>query len=173
MRENEKKQINKEEYLYHNTEVLLKNYRDVIWRVEVSLNSVKSKFENQFECDLETFLELSYAAGADLSGTDIEDRMRTLERNRKMLKIIQDSLEFLRTKHKKGKLYYQILYVSFISPEEKECVEDIVEELAEAGYIMSTKTFFRKKHEAIECLSNILWGYSSKSCIDVVNKFLD
>ena len=175
MRENMKreKSEDRESHLYHNTEVLLKRYRDVVWSVEVSLNNTKTKFENQFECDLETFLELSYAAGADLSGTDIEDKMRTLERNRKMLKIIQDSLEFLRIKHRKGQLYYQILYITFISNDEKECVEDIVEELAEKGYIMSTKTFFRKKHDAIECLSNILWGYSSRSCKDIANDLLE
>lgn len=163
----------KSEYLYHNTEMLLKKYRDVVWSVEVSLNSVKSKFENQFECDLETFLDLSYAAGADLSGTEIEDRMRTLERNRKMLRIIQDSLEFLRTKHKKGKLYYQILHIAYISTDEKECVEDIVDELANIGYVMSTKTFFKRRHEAVECLSNILWGFSSRDCIDIANELIN
>ena len=33
---NEKKKMSREEYLYHNTEILLKKYRDVVWSVEVS-----------------------------------------------------------------------------------------------------------------------------------------
>lgn len=33
----------REEYLYHNTETLLKKYRDVAWNIEVALD-YKSKF---------------------------------------------------------------------------------------------------------------------------------
>jgi len=176
MKENTKKsgkELSRDEYLYHNTELLLKKYRDVVWSVEVSLNNAKTKFEREFECDLETFLDLSYSAGADLSGTDIQGHLRTLERNRKMLKIIHDSVEVIRNKHRRGEMYYQILYITFLSNDEKEYVGEIVDALIELGFVMSEKSFYRKKHEAIECLSNILWGYSSRNCIDIINELID
>ena len=37
--------ISREEYLYHNTEVLLKKYRDVVWSIEVSAMQAQISFE--------------------------------------------------------------------------------------------------------------------------------
>ena len=62
------------------------------------------------DCKLEDFLEMSYAAGADLSGTNIQEQMRTMERNKKMLKIIEMSVDVLRKKQGVGEEYYWILY---------------------------------------------------------------
>ena len=81
-----KEKINeKDNYLYHNTEVLLRKYREVVWSVEAAVARAELNFEISFGMSLNEFLDMSYAAGADLSGTDIEEHMRTLERNKKML----------------------------------------------------------------------------------------
>ena len=79
MKENKKKvneKMTREEYLYHNTELLLKKYRDVVWSIEVSAMQAQISFELEMDCKLEEFLEMSYAAGADLSGTNIQEQMR-------------------------------------------------------------------------------------------------
>ena len=165
---NEEREI----YLYHNTEVLLKRYRDVIWSVEVSLNSVKSKFENQFECDLETFLELSYAAGADLTGTQIQEQMRTLERNRKMLKIIELAVQALRKKQEDGELFYWILYYTYLSERPCKTVDDILNRVGEKTEMMSWRTYFKRRKKAIEVLSGILWGYTAKECLPILDEFV-
>ena len=113
MRDNKKKadeKMSREEYLYHNTEMLLKKYRDVVWSIEVSAIQAQISFELEMDCKLEEFLEMSYAAGADLSGTNIQEQMRTLERNKKMLKIIEAAVQVLRRKQIDGELYYWILY---------------------------------------------------------------
>ena len=78
MKENKKKvneKMTREEYLYHNTELLLKKYRDVVWSIEVSAMQAQISFELEMDCKLEEFLEMSYAAGADLSGTNIQEQM--------------------------------------------------------------------------------------------------
>lgn len=43
----------------------------------------------------EEFLEMSYAAGAYLSGTQIEEQMRTMERNKKCLRYSYLEQEYL------------------------------------------------------------------------------
>ena len=36
---------------YHNTYLLLKKYRDVVWNLELSVQRVKNKFRIEMECD--------------------------------------------------------------------------------------------------------------------------
>ena len=90
MKENRKKvneKMTREEYLYHNTEKLLKKYRDVVWSIEVAAIQNQVSLELDMDCNLDEYLEMSYASGADLSGIRIQEQMRVMERNKKMLKI--------------------------------------------------------------------------------------
>lgn len=57
--------MSREEYLYHNTEMLLKKYRDVVWSIEVSAMQAEIDFELEMDCKLDEFLEKSYAAGME------------------------------------------------------------------------------------------------------------
>ena len=122
MRDNRKKadeKMSREEYLYHNTEMLLKKYRDVVWSIEVSAIQAQISFELEMDCKLEEYLEMSYATSADFSGTQIQEQMRTLERNKKMLKIIETAVNVMRTRHINGEVYYWVLYYTYLS--EKPC----------------------------------------------------
>ena len=65
----EKDRTEREEYLYHNTELLLKRYRDVVWSIEVAAIQAQVDFKAEMECSLDDFLNKSYEAGADLAGT--------------------------------------------------------------------------------------------------------
>ena len=175
MKENNKKSVSemtRDDYLYHNTEMLLKKYRDVVWSIDVSVTRTQMNFEIEFGVGIEEFLDMSYAAGADLTGTDIEAQMRTIERNRKMLEIIDRALDVIRKKHKCGEMYYQILYLTYITSEEFENTSSIVAELADLSFYMSEKTYFKKKKEAILLLSNILWGFTSKESEPICDELL-
>ena len=46
-----------EDRRYHNTWKLLKNYRDVVWSMELSVEYIKNEFEIEFETDIDSFLE--------------------------------------------------------------------------------------------------------------------
>ena len=99
--------------------------------------------------------------------------MRTLERNRKMLEMIDSALDVIRTKHRNGGMYYQILYYAFISDEVFEDINAIIAALEAKGYYMSVKTYFKRRKEAINFMSDILWGFTSKQtsriCADLSN----
>lgn len=168
----DKTQVSREEYLYHNTEMLLKKYRDVVWSIEVSAMQAQISFELEMDCRLDEFLEMSYAAGADLSGTQIQEQMRTLERNKKMLKIIESAVNLLRKKQADGEEYYWILYYTYLSDKPCKKVEDIIKLIGQKTQPMAWKTYFKKRKKAIEVLSTILWGFTSKECLPILNEFL-
>ena len=168
----QEKRTEREEYLYHNTELLLKKYRDVVWSIEVSAIQAQINFENEMDCTLSEFLNMSYEARADLSGTEIQEQMRVLERNKKMLKIIDTSVELIRKKQVDGEVYYQILYHTYISDEPSGSIEEIIDKLAQNGQYMSWKTYYNKRTKAIEILSTVLWGFTSKDCMPIIEQFL-
>lgn len=137
-----------EKVLYHNTELLLKRYRDVVWSLEVAVHRVNKNFYQEYGSDIEGFLEMTYEAGMDLKGTEIEAQTKTITRSRNMLIMIDSAIDLLRTKHKNGELYYWILYYTYFSPQEMQNTDEIVEKLREYIKDISRSTYFRKKNEA-------------------------
>lgn len=153
---------------YHNTCKLLQSYRDAVWNLELAVRQVKIGFEAEFGESIEDFLDSMYLAGADFAGTEIESHTRSIERSRKMLTILDSAVELLRSKHKNGESFYWILYYSFLSPQELESVEDILENLQPYIHNISYRTYYRKRQEAIGALSAVLWGYTSKECLEII-----
>ena len=66
----------REEYLYHNTEKLLKKYRDILWNIEVATMQCEEDFKKEMNCTIEEFLDMSYKVLDGLKGSDIEKQMR-------------------------------------------------------------------------------------------------
>ncbi len=154
---------------YHDTWQLLKKYRDVVWSLELSVQQVRKTFEIEYGSSIEDFLDSIYMAGADLSGTQIEQHARSIERSHKMLNLLNAAVELMRTKHKSGEQYYWILYYSFFSPQELSNIEEIIDHIRPYVHDISHRTFFRRRRDAISVLSSILWGYTSKECIEILD----
>ena len=57
--------------IFHNTQLLLEHYRDVVWSLEVSVFQTNVNFQAEFGNTIEEFLELSYEAGLDLPASDV------------------------------------------------------------------------------------------------------
>ena len=113
--------------LYHDTWKLLKKYWDVVWSLELSVQQVQSRFEIEYGSSIEDFLESVYVAGIDLSDRSIEHHAKCIERSHRMLKLLDTSIDLLRT-------------------------------------------YYRRRREAIDALSSILWRYTSKDSIDIPEK---
>lgn len=161
----------KEDPRYHDTWRLLKKYRDVVWSLELSVQQLKKKFEVEYGSSIDDFLESVYLAGADLGGTQLEDHARCIERSNKMLTLLNNSVELLRTHHKNGEEYYWILYFTYLSPQQLRNVEEIMEQLRPHMQDISFPTYYRKRKKAVEALSSILWGYTSQECLNVLEQF--
>lgn len=157
--------------LYHDTWKLLKKYRDVVWSLELSIQQVWNRFELEYGSSIEDFLDSVYLAGADLSGSDTEHHAKCIERSYRMLKLLDSSVDLLRNKHKNGEVYYWLIYYTFLSPQQLRNVEEIIEKLRPHIRDISFRTYYRKRQEAIEALSSILWGYTSKDSMEILDQF--
>lgn len=102
--------------LYHDTWMLLRKYRDVVWSLELSVQQVRRRFQIEFGSSIEDFLESIYLAGVDFADTSIQEHARSIERSYKMLKLMENAVNLLRCKHKFGETYYWILYYTYLSP---------------------------------------------------------
>ena len=157
--------------LYHDTWRLLKKYRDVVWSLELSVQQVRNKFQIEFGKTVEDFLESIYLAGADLSGTDIEDHARCIQRSAQMIKLVDSAMELLRTRHKDGEAYYWLLYYTYMTPQQPHNAYETIDKLRPHIRDISYATYFRRRQDAIDALSSILWGYTAKDSLDLLEKF--
>ena len=66
--------------LYHDTWMLLRKYRDVVWSLELSVQQVRRQFQIEYGSSIEEFLESLYVAGVTFEGSSIEDHARCIER---------------------------------------------------------------------------------------------
>ena len=169
MKENIKNQV--DDAIFHNTELLLKNYRDVVWSLEVSVFHANNCFLEEYGSTLENFLDMSYVAGLEIEASDVAARAKSLNRSRNMLRIIDSAVDLLRKKHRNGELYYWVLYYSYLSPQEIGSIAEIVDKLSNYAKDMSRRTYFRRRDEAILQLGRLLWGYTTKECIEILDRF--
>ena len=158
---------------YHDTLLLFKKYRDVVWSLSVSVEHAKSDFRECFGESIEDFLDSVYVAGADLSGTDIEERAKCIERSNKMLNLVDSAVNTMRKKNKNGELYYQILYFNYLCEQEYRSLDEIVDALGKAGYPMCRKTMTDYRALAVNLVSIFLWGYTAKDTLAILDKFVE
>lgn len=157
--------------LYHDTWKLLRKYRDVVWSLELSVQQVRKTFQLEYGSSIEDFLESIYVAGVNFDETGIEDHARCIERSYKMLKLLDTSVEILRSKHKYGESYYWLLYYTYLSPQQLANTQEIIEKLEPHIRDISYRTYYRKRQMAIDALSSVLWGYSSKDSLTALEQF--
>lgn len=156
---------------FHDTYMFLRRYRDATYSLKVVVHQMKAQFRMKYGTSVDEFLDSIYSAGADLSGDDIEERAKSIERSNRMLKMLDSSVDILRINHKHGEQYYWILYYTFLSPQEPKGTNEIMEKLRPHISNISYRTYYRKRHAAIEALSTILWGFTTKETIDLLNEF--
>ncbi len=94
----------------------------------------------------------------DLSGTELEHQAKCIEQSHKMLCLVDSAVDLMRAKHKNGEEFYWLLYYAYLSPQELQNVEEIIDQLRPHIRDISTRTYYRKRKEAVEVLSSVLWG---------------
>lgn len=156
---------------YHNTFLLLCKYRDVVWSLEVSVQKLKNRFKLEMGSSIEDFLESAYLAGVNFAESGLTEYTKSIEQSYKMPKLLESAVELLRSKHKYGETYYWILYYSFLSPQQYRNAEEIIEQLEPHITDISRRTYYRKRKEAVNALSSVLWGYSSRDSIEILKSF--
>ena len=93
---------------FHDTYQFLRRYRDATYSLKVVVHQMENQFKVQYGSSIDEFLDSIYAAGADLAGSDIAERAKSIERSNRMLKLLESSVDLLRNNHKYGEQYYWI-----------------------------------------------------------------
>ena len=83
---NRKQLAIKETPEYHNTYLLLRKYRDVVWSLELSVQKVKNKFRMEMGSSIEDFLDSVYLAGVDFADSGVIEHTKSIEESHKMIK---------------------------------------------------------------------------------------
>lgn len=74
---------------FHDTYQFLRRYRDATYSLKVVVHQMEHQFKLQYDNDIDKFLDSIYAAGADLTGSDIEQRAKSIARSNQMLKLLE------------------------------------------------------------------------------------
>lgn len=135
---------------YHNTELLLKNYRRIAWMVECFPEAIAEELDRPFEAVDELLDGVNVAS--IFGNRKLEQRTASVEQTRLLLDRINDALTVLKRKPGNGQDLYNLIYLSFIAPEQMSNQEVLYR------LNMSPRHYYRLRKEAITILSLRLWS---------------
>ncbi len=135
---------------YHNTELLLKNYRRIAWLVECFPEAIAAELDRPFEAVDELLDGVNIAS--IFGNRKLEQRTASVEQTRLLLDRINEALTVLKRKPGNGQDLYNLVYLSFIAPEQLSNQEVLYQ------LNLSPRHYYRLRKEAITILSLRLWS---------------
>ena len=139
-----------QEKKYHNTLLLLKNYRTIAWVLECFPDTLAEELEQPFE-GLDELLD-RFDAEMGMENRKLENRMMSVQKSRLMIDRVNEALSVLKKKPDNGQKLYDLIYQTYISPE-KLRLSDILYRLD-----MSPRHYYRLREQAVNILSMRLWS---------------
>lgn len=135
--------------MYHNTQMMLKHYRDIVWALECFPEQVAEELDRPLK-DLDALLNMVDTQLA-MGNARLEHRMQSIKQSRLLLDRINDALTVLRQKPGNGQMMYDIIFQTFITPD-KLTHQEILYRLD-----ISDRHYYRLRQQAINILSIRLW----------------
>lgn len=157
---------------FHNTKYLLKQYRRIAYAVQMSETELNLRMEMSHGLMLSTMEVNAELAGIDLSNTKLESYTQSVIRSKNMLAIIHSALDCVKDDPDRGELYYHVLYQTYFTPKKPKNTVHIIQELERLDYPMSVASYYNYLNAAIKVIDRILWGYTARDCIDIIQQFL-
>lgn len=147
-------QKKKRQNAYHNTELLLKHYRNIAWMIECFPETVSEELNRSFD-DVDTMIErLDFEIS--IGNRTIENRLESMYKSRRLLDSVNEALTVLQKKPEDGERLYKLIYLTYISPETLTH-NQIVYRLD-----ISSRQYYRLREQAINILSIRLWSAPNK-----------
>lgn len=135
---------------YHNTQMLLKNYRHIIWQAECEASRIADELDLPLQ-NLDAILS-RIDAEIGMGNRRIEAKLESLSKLRILIDRVNEALTLLRRKPENGEKLYDLIYMTYISPEKLD-QNDILYRLD-----LSRRHFYRLREQAITVLSIRLWA---------------
>lgn len=147
---------------YHNTELLLQSYRDLVWAVE----SIPDQIASELQMPFATLDELIYRIDLELAleNKALEGRLSSISQSRILIDRMNEAVSVLKQKPTDGPLLYDVIYHTFMSKEVPENIFDLLYKLH-----LSRRKYYDVRKKAIRLISLRLWSAPNKE----INMWLD
>ena len=144
----------KQKNTYHNTLMLLKNYRTIAWMLECFPDNVAEELDRPFE-NLDELID-HVDVEMSMGNRKLESRIEGVRKSRILLDRVNEALTVLKKKPENGEILYNLIYQTFITPENLS-LTDILYRLD-----ISPRHYYRLRSQAITILSIRLWAAPAK-----------
>ena len=144
----------KQKNTYHNTLMLLKNYRTIAWMLECFPDNVAEELDRPFE-NLDELID-HIDVEMSMGNRKLESRIEGVRKSRILLDRVNEALTVLKKKPENGEILYNLIYQTFITPEILS-LTDILYRLD-----ISPRHYYRLRSQAITILSIRLWAAPAK-----------
>ena len=144
----------KQKNTYHNTLMLLKNYRTIAWMLECFPDNVAEELDRPFE-NLDELID-HIDVEMSMGNRKLESRIEGVRKSRILLDRVNEALTVLKKKPENGEILYNLIYQTFITPENLS-LTDILYRLD-----ISPRHYYRLRSQAITILSIRLWAAPAK-----------
>lgn len=143
----------KQRMMFHNTRLLLENYRNIAWALECFPDTVADELEQPLE-NLDALLD-RVDAEVGMGNLKLEARLESLRKSRLLLDRINEALSVLKRKPGNGQKLYDLIYLTYIAPD-KLTHTDLLFRLD-----LSSRHYYRLREQAIKIVSLRLWSAPS------------
>lgn len=138
---------------YHNTEVLLEQYRTITWILDCVPEDLASEFhvpQNNLDA-LASRIDVEMS----LENRRLQNQLNSAMKTKMLVDRVNDALGVLRRKPENGEALYRLIYNQYIDPVCRK-TNELIEMMQ-----VSSRTYYRMRTEAISVLSIRLWSAPS------------
>ena len=108
-------QKDKKRRTYHNTEMLLQNYRSIVWALECFPTTIVDELDRPLN-DLDAILRY-IDVELSLDNKKLESRIESIKKSRLLLDRVNEALTVLKRKPEHGEKMYEVIYMTYLAPE--------------------------------------------------------
>jgi len=135
---------------YHNTQLMLENYRNISWVIECFPMQIAEELDGSMR-ELDALLN-TIDVELSMQNRRLEQRLQSIQKSRLLLDRINEALTVLKKKPGDGEFLYKIIYETYIAPESLSHTE-LLYHLA-----VSSRHYYRLRTQAFSILSLRLWA---------------
>lgn len=149
-----KAKASKKQSVYHNTLLMLQNYRNIVWMLECFPDQIAEELEQPL-LNMDRLLQI-VDEELEYGNRKLESRLKSMQKTKMLMDRFNESLTVLRKKPGNGEKLYRVIYETYVNP---ECLERemILNKLA-----LSSRVYYRLRQQAISIISIRLWSVPSQ-----------
>lgn len=153
----------RQKQLYHNTKLLLRHYRDIIWILESFPGEISEELQEPVK-DLDKIID-QLSRDMDTETSEYIGRLKSVNKSRQLIELVHRAMMTLKNKPNGGeRMYYTIYFTYFYK--NKLTVQEALSKIMEAeksNYVMSERSYYYIRKKAINILSLCLWSSPNKA----------